>query len=137
MPRKSLRPSGITLVETLAGTVLLGVILAAMLTGTGRLFAGAARADHRRQACQAADEMLARWWLDRDRLPRAAQGPVPQHPGWTWRTQRRDAPLLRRLELEIVCLSIYASDDAAEAARVEVVVPIDANPATTTRPDAR
>jgi len=113
-----------SLAETLAGTALLGGMLVGILTAHARMTVQTGRAGVRVEACRVADELLAAWWLDLDKLPREAAGPAGSHPGWTWRTQRVKNDTATALDAEAVRLSIYAPGQSGSlpAASVEFLV---------------
>jgi len=114
----------LTLVEALAGTVLLGTVLAAVLLADGRLAQQESRAQHRLEAQAAANSLLAAWWSDRDALPLAADGDVPGHDGWRWRTAVVPNAVAEELGANVVRLEIVdaTSDSPHPLASVEVLV---------------
>lgn len=126
--RKSwlLRPA-ITLVETLAGTVLLGTLLVAVVVAGARLTAQIAYGQSRIQACAIADSLLSGWWADKAKFPRQSQGAVAGSPGWKWRTERLNVSPPSELKGDVVALSVFAPSDEAKrpSARVEILVPIN------------
>src|SRR5436309_3173648 len=98
----------VTLVEVLAGLLLLGTVLASALIARGRFLRQWAEADQRLAASRAADAMLATWLgAPASSLAVPAQGTVPDLHGYSWRTRwaphTRDADALRvavaRLEI--------------------------------------
>lgn len=121
------RPRGITLVETVAGTALLGTLFVSLLLANAELTRLAHRAEGRRSACRIADEMLARWWTKPEELPRAGEGAVANQDGWRWRTgvvnERRDE--LKDV-IEIVRLELFGpqSEPGEPAVMVEIALPI-------------
>ena len=117
---------GITLVEAVLGTALLGSLLVAILLGAARLQVQAARAERRVTACRIADELLEGWWVKPDDFPRRGSGRVASHEGWSWRTGTRRSDEARALGGEIVSLEVWApaaAGDAVPAARVELLLP--------------
>jgi len=98
----------VTLVEVLAGLLLLGTVLASALIARGRFLRQWAEADQRLAAARAADAMLATWLgAPASSLAVPAQGVVPDLQGYSWRTRwapkTRDGDSLRvavaRLEI--------------------------------------
>jgi len=138
------RPRGITLVEALLGTVLLGTLLVAIIVVKGRLTVQAARAEARVQACEALNDLLEGWWPDRESLPRDQAGEVPDRPRWRWQTRRVPNEEADAVRAEIVAVEVFAPDrrDTVPAARVELLLPRgDANASNADHakkgPDAR
>ena len=124
--RKSwlLRPA-LTLVETLAGTVVLGTLLVTLVVAGARLHAQLAHGQERIQACAIADSLLGGWWADKASFPRNSEGEVPGQPGWRWRTERLNVSADAALKCEIIALSIVAPGGSGQSpsARVEILVP--------------
>jgi len=122
-PRLAPRLRGVTMVEVLVALALLGGLVAAGVTAQGRLVRDAAADAARIRAVEAADALLARWWVLDDlpshpRLPRHGSGEIPGDPElrWTMRMQpmamtsegvravggnRRGLRALDRLELSV------------------------------------
>src|SRR5947207_9417863 len=79
---------GVTLVEVLAGLLLLATVLASALIARGRFLRQWAEADQRLAAAHAADAMLATWLgAPASSLVVPAQGAVPDLVGYSWRTR--------------------------------------------------
>lgn len=116
---------GITLVEAIAGSAILGSLLVAILLGAARLQAQAARAQRRIDACRVADRILEGWWAKRDEFPRRAEGSVAGRPGWTWRTQVVENESARALRGEVVALAVFGPDtrEGEPVAQVAVFLP--------------
>lgn len=129
--RRCSRPCrrGATLVEAVLGTALLGSLLVALLVGAARLEAARGRADRTAEAVGLADDLLAAWWADPADWPRAGEGTVPGAPGWRWRTRRREDAAARRLEAEVVEVTLigprepHEPVDGRSALMVAVVLP--------------
>src|SRR5437667_12469498 len=79
------RRAGVTLVEVLAGLLLLGTVLASALIARGRFLRQWAAADQRLAAAHAADAMLATW-LGAPAPSAAVPGPgaVADLNGYSW-----------------------------------------------------
>lgn len=77
---------GFTLVEVLAGSVILGTLLVTMLVANARLTHQAARAELRVQGCRIADQLLSQWWVDPSNFPCSDSGSIDLYPGWRWQT---------------------------------------------------
>ncbi|MBE3070513.1 MAG: type II secretion system protein [Planctomycetes bacterium] len=133
---------GVTLVEAVAGTAILGSLLVSILIGASRFQAQAGRAERRLEACRAADGLLETWWAKREEFPRSAQGAVPGRDGWSWRTRVVESEEARALGGEVVALEVFGpAGGAGEAAvRVELVVAVkdeEERDETQARADAR
>src|SRR3954454_13523328 len=84
---------GVTLIEVLAGLVLLGTVLASVLIARGRFVRQWAQAEQRLASVHAADAMIARWMSGGPQaVPVPAQGAVDDLPGYTWRTRWIPSP---------------------------------------------
>src|SRR3954464_10234738 len=82
------RRAGVTLVEVLAGLVLLGTVLASVTIARGRFMRQWAQAEQRLTAVHAADALMARWMSGGPQaVPVPAQGQVDDLPGYVWRTR--------------------------------------------------
>ncbi|MCY2929863.1 MAG: hypothetical protein NTV86_10295 [Planctomycetota bacterium] len=134
MPSWTRRSDGLTLVEAVVGTAILGSLLVALLMAAHRLNVQARRSQARLEACRIADELLAAWWPTREDFPTDSSGPVAGREGWRWRTStqagREDA---RRLGARTVALEVFAppapgdapGQAAWAAAKVEILLPDD------------
>ncbi len=117
--------SGLTLIEVLAATVLLGGLLASIVLAAGRLSAQTRSSAVRREAAAIADGLLAGWWrLEADEFPRSGGGDVPGKAGWRWRTSRAEVAEAEALGGEVVAVEIFPPDSAKQpAVRVEIILP--------------
>src|SRR5688572_24955873 len=81
-----------TLIELLAGLVVLGTVLASICIARGRFLRQSAEAQRRIEATRAVDQLLDRWLSGpADRIPVAAQGSFYGSRQQVWRTTpRRD-----------------------------------------------
>jgi hypothetical protein len=115
-----------TLVEAVVGIGLLGTLLVSILTASGRAERQALQADLRIQACEIAEGLLSQWWDGQDsgeqRIPRDERGSVPDRRGWHWRTRLVPGNDTGQLEAETVLLEVFAPNQQAPAARVELLV---------------
>src|SRR3954463_9256722 len=76
---------GVTLVEVLAGLVLLGTVLASVMIARGRFLRQWAQAEQRLAAVRAADLMVSRWIAAGPQaVPVPAQGLVDDLPHYAW-----------------------------------------------------
>ena len=128
---------GVTLVEALAGTAIMGTLLAGILIARGRLAAQAGRAAMRVEACRAADDLLERWWPKRQEFPANDGGEIAGRPGWTWRTREVASESAKRMHVRVVALEIFGPQPGPEpAAGVEILLPAeDRDNEDTKRPD--
>src|SRR5881394_3936045 len=79
---------GATLIEVLAGLVILGTLLVAIAAARGRFARQWVEADRRLAAVRAADKMLADWMAGAEQnIPLQAQGELPGVPKCVWRTR--------------------------------------------------
>jgi prepilin-type N-terminal cleavage/methylation domain-containing protein len=79
---------GVTLIEVLAGLVLLGTVLSSSLIARGRFLRQAADAERQLTAARAADSLMAYWMsLPGQAVPVPARDRVEAFPGYTWRTR--------------------------------------------------
>lgn len=115
----------LTLVETLAGSLLLGTLLVAILVARGQLAIQSRRAQDRLAACQMLDELMESWWPERDQFPRRSAGDVPGHEGWRWQTRLVASNEASALVAETVAVELFApgQTDTVPAARVEILLP--------------
>ena len=67
---------GATLVEVMAGLVLLGTLLVAIINAKGNHMRQWSQANARLQAIAAADELLDKWWKNTRELPRSDSGQI-------------------------------------------------------------
>ncbi len=115
---------GVTLVEALAGTVLLGTILVSILIARGRLRIQASLAEDRIAACAVMDELLNSWWPDGRELQADTTGEVPGKTGWRWKTETMHRPGLEQLAAKVVAVELFSPNKKSPAARVELLLPV-------------
>ena len=96
------RARGLTLIECVVATALLGTLLVSVLLADGRMRHQAKRAELRAEACEIADGLLAKWWKKKDTFPRSDQGPVKGSAGWRWRTRIVANPAVEDLDGEAI-----------------------------------
>src|SRR3954469_11649587 len=79
--------SGATLIETLAGLVILGTLLVSITIARGRFIRQRALAEQKIAAAAAVDRLVAKWMAGTgSAIPASAQGPVDGLANHTWRT---------------------------------------------------
>jgi len=112
-PRTSRAKSrrGTTLIEVLAGLVVLGTLLASMAVARGRFMRQWADADRRLQAVHGADALLARWLASpASHVPAPSSGALDGAPGFTWRTTVMRDRGATSLGAFIVRLDVFDAD---------------------------
>ncbi len=126
---------GATLIEVLAGLVLLGTILASALVARGRFQRQWRDADDKLAAVRAVDELVGDWLrLPPGASPVPGEGTLPGPSSLTWRTSWRADAGAQRLGVRVARLEVL---DARRRARepvlsVEFLLPAPAPPAPTT-----
>ena len=118
---------GFTLIEALAGSILLATLLVTVLLAKGNLARQNRQAADRVEACQVLEGLLNQWWSDRSKFPRNGEGEVPGQAAWRWQTHVLDNPQAKPLHAEVVAVALYPADGSADqpAARVEVLLTTD------------
>ncbi len=112
----------LTLIEVIAGIAILGVVLVSIAMATGRLRRQSYLSSRRVEAYRAADELLAGWWSDLEKLPRNGSGVVPSHDNWHWRTVTTET-VIKNVDAEILTLEILQADsEEIKLANVQLVL---------------
>jgi prepilin-type N-terminal cleavage/methylation domain-containing protein len=110
-PSSRKRRRGLTLIEVVAGLVVLAVLVSSLTLARGRLMRQWAAARTKLQATEAVDRLLASWvggMTDGpDAIPLAASGPLQGVEGCTWRTTPRLDPAAGRLGATVVRLDVF------------------------------
>ena len=119
------RPRGMTLVEVVAGSALLGTLLVAILLAQARIVKQAGLAARRVEACGIADGMLELWWSDPEEFRVDGSGDVQGREGWSWRTSVIENEDAERLGADVVALEIFGPGAKGEksSCRIEVMLP--------------
>src|SRR3954470_6964454 len=97
-------PSGLTLVEVIAGLALLSTLLVAVLGTKARVTRQWAHAQRKLEAVAAADKLLAGWWATPATFPRRSAGIVSGDAGLAWRTSPVASEVVRPLGASVVRL---------------------------------
>lgn len=131
--RSSTAWRGMTLVEVIVATALLGTLLAGIVLAQARLRHQSAAAGRTLIAARWADALLTAWWPDH--IPQDAAGSVSEvlaahtdSPAQTnsdqlnWRTTVVDAPALKARHIQLVRLDIL--DAAASSSETDALVSI-------------
>jgi hypothetical protein len=114
-----------TLMEVMAGLVILATVLAFVVTARARYLHQAADADARQVAVKAADALLSNWWQDPASVPQNGSGKIDEQ--LRWETHARSVGPRDELEVDVVRLEVFRSGevgpDAKPLVSVEVVTP--------------
>src|SRR4051812_48792266 len=82
------RAAGVTLIEALAGLVILGTLLVSITIARGRFIRQRAQAEQKIAAAAAVDRMVANWLGGTgSAIPVSAQGPLEGLANFTWNTR--------------------------------------------------
>ena len=109
------RPAS-TLIEVLAGLVVLGTLLVSVAITRGRFMRQWSDADKRLQATQAADAQLAIWLATpKADVPVPAVGPLDGAPGFSWRTSFVRDPAAGLMSATIVRMQVFETRSPAKA----------------------
>ncbi|MBN1941689.1 MAG: prepilin-type N-terminal cleavage/methylation domain-containing protein [Phycisphaerae bacterium] len=122
------RNGGLTLVEALVGTAILGTVLVSVLVADGRLRRQASFSEDHIEACRIADAFLAEWWPtveEPNRFPRQGSGEFFDRPGWSWRTEIIPHETAEQLKAEVISLEIFSPKctEPHPAVHVEIMLP--------------
>lgn len=110
---------GTTLIEVLAGLLVLGTLLVSVTVARARFIRQAADAERRLRATRAADALLNNWFTGpAPSVPASASGPLPDAPGCSWRTRSLRDPAAAQVDAVVVRLEIFDRAIAASAAPV-------------------
>lgn len=124
-PRRDGRRA-MTLVEVIAGLVLLTTVLAAVGVARGRFLRQWADADRQLQATRAADELLAGWLAGPpDRVPVGSGGPLPGADGFRWSAGRIRDAAAERLGSQVVRLEVTRPAGDGSGRRPEAVLAVE------------
>ena len=117
---------GTTLIEVLAGLVILATLLAAVTVARGRFLRQWADADAKLRAARAADAMIAGWTTaDTISVPADAAGALDGVPGCRWRTHVIPSTTADDLGARVVRLDVSRRLTAAEGGREVPVLSVD------------
>lgn len=118
-----------TLIEALAGLVMLGSLLTVVTIARSRANQQYARAQQRLAASRAADSLLAEWFSSpAPTVPLNAHGTLPQAPHLRWRTTSRSNAGATAMRALITRLEVFdpASRSGAPVLSLELLVPAPA-----------
>src|SRR5688500_5571048 len=115
------RPRGATLIEVLAGLVLLGMILSSALVARGRFQRQWRAAEDKLAAVRVADELVSEWIAaPAGAAPVPGVGAVPGAPDLRWRTTWLRDPYAQRLGARAARLEITGGRSGSVRAIVSV-----------------
>jgi prepilin-type N-terminal cleavage/methylation domain-containing protein len=104
---------GLTLVEVIAGLVLLATLLTSVLAAFKTNAAQVRAARDRLKASELAEGLLSEW-MARNQLPAVGtQKPLPDTDGWIWRLLANEAQLSGPAPLQTVRVEICRSQEPA------------------------
>ena len=119
--------AGVTLVEVLAGLMLLATILMGILLTGVQYSRQAGDAERRIAASVVADQILSRWWEDLRKFPRSGSGAATTDGTWYWRTRVLDEQQIEEVPFQIVRLEMLDGRGGKRgnpvALAVDVVLP--------------
>jgi hypothetical protein len=99
---------GTTLIEVLAGLLVLGTLLVSVAMARARFMRQAADAERSIRATRAADALLATWLTgSTPSVPAPAEGPLQDTPDFVWRTRVIRDPAAARLDAVIVRFEVF------------------------------
>ncbi len=104
------RRAGITLIEILAGLVVLGVLISTVMVARSRSMRQWADADRKLEAARAVDRMVAGWIGSAegpDKIPVPSIGTLQGVEGVTWETRWIADPAARTVGAGIVRLEVF------------------------------
>jgi len=102
---------GTTLIEVLAGLVVLGTVLVSITIARGRFLRQWGDAQRKLAATHAADVLLAQWMAGPSTaVPMDSSAAVTDLPDCYWQTHRLDQPAAAGLSAAVVRLEIFQKD---------------------------
>ena len=111
-----------TLIEIIAGLVILSTVLASLALARGRFARQWAAADRKLVAARALDDMIATW-MDGS-IPIDRQGRLPNAKNCVWRTRASRNPGTSNLGAAVVRIEVFDLADA-ERSNATPVVSVD------------
>jgi len=106
--RSTTHRPGATLIEVLAGLVILGTLLVSIAAARGRFARQWVEADRRLTAVRATDKMLAEWMAGAEQtIPIQAQGELAGAPKCWWRTREIASRGADELRSRVIRLEVF------------------------------
>jgi hypothetical protein len=132
------RCTGATLVEAVAGTVLLGTLLVYIVLARVQMDSQSRRSQQSVTACRIMDNLMNKWWKDPGNMPRNGQDDVPHEQGWRWRTRSRQQADALALYSDLVTVEVFApdADDESPAVKIEILLPAEEEDNAQTQPSS-
>jgi hypothetical protein len=102
----------VTLIEIVAGLVVLAVLVSAVLMARGRLMRQWSESERKLSATAAADRMIAGWvgGENADSIPVPASGRLEGVEGCFWRTNWISQPMAARVGAGVVRLEVFEGE---------------------------
>jgi len=119
-----------TLIEVLAGMVILGTVLTSVAIARGRFLRQWRDAEQKLVAGRAVDELIGGWMNGSGAPPVPGEGTLGEMPGYVWRT--RYVPSRAADELNAAVVRVEVLSDVKPVMAVEILV--HRMPLATTRP---
>jgi hypothetical protein len=113
--------SAVTLIEILAGLVILATLLVSAAMARGRFLRQCAEADEKLRLAEAADHMLAQWSLNLGAVRVPSEGSVPAMRGFRWKASRVHDLSAERLSAEIVHVDFFREGDRKRLFSVDLL----------------
>ncbi len=136
-PHIALR-SGTTLIEVLAGLVILSTLLVALAIARGRFLRQWAQADHRIAAAHAADHLLETWLSGSPQaVPISAFGTTDDGKNDVWSTQVLSSPAAESVGAIIVRLKVLDPSVNQTLSSIDFVLRDPRSPARATTADGK
>jgi type II secretory pathway pseudopilin PulG len=102
------RRAGATLIEVIAGLVVLGVLVTSVTMARARMARQWSDAERRLAAARALDALVARWFEGAgETIPVAGSGELAGVPGCTWRTAVYGDAAARELGAGVVRVEVF------------------------------
>lgn len=98
---------GLTLIEVVAAIAIVGTVLVGIVMARTRHTRQSITAEHKLAAVNAADELLAEWWLDGRRVPLDGEGELDTKPEMTWQTFEVSNAPINDLNARVVRLEVW------------------------------
>jgi len=121
-PAGSSMARGFTLVEVIAATAIMGVLLVGIVMAKSRHTRQWAAAQRKLQAIEATESFLSSHWTDRAKFPRESEGELEGGDQLRWRTRQVPSDGAEQLKAAVVRLEVW---DEREPTSLEPLVSVD------------
>lgn len=125
MYSRSCRNTAMTLIEVLAGLVLLSTLLASIVIASGRFAARIRGATNELASVEILEDQLAFWYASAGRLPSAAEGRIDGAPEYRWRIIRSNVPVAPNIPARRVRVELFVPGGGAPGMSIELLEPIE------------